>query len=67
MAILPPHDNPLYQMEMETLEEGREWMRKRLEQKLQRHALAEGQVSPPQSTDSAQHPVPAAQPDDDLG
>jgi len=40
--------SPLAEVEMETLEEGREWMRKRLEKKLQRLADAQGAISPPQ-------------------
>lgn len=44
-----PDRSPLYEMEMEVLEEGREWMRQRLEKKLQKKAQAEGRISPPQS------------------
>ena len=45
-----PKRNPLYEMEMEVLEEGREWMRQRLEKKLQKKAEAEGRISPPSAT-----------------
>jgi len=38
--------SPLAEAEMEVLEEGREWMRRRLEKKLQRLADAEGDFSP---------------------
>jgi hypothetical protein len=38
--------SPLAEAEMEVLEEGREWMRRRLERKLQRVAEAEGDFSP---------------------
>ena len=38
--------SPLAEAEMEVLEEGREWMRRRLEEKLQRMADAEGGFSP---------------------
>ncbi len=40
--------SPLAEAELETLEEGREWMRKRLEKKLQRLADRQGAISPPQ-------------------
>ncbi len=42
--------SPLAEVEMETLEEGREWTRKRLEKKLQRLADEQGAISPPQRT-----------------
>jgi len=38
----------LREMELEVLEEGREWMRRRLEQKLQEEATRQGGVFPPQ-------------------
>ena len=40
--------SPLAEVELETLEEGREWTRKRLEKKLQRLADRQGAISPPQ-------------------
>ncbi len=40
--------SPLAEVELETLEEGREWTRKRLEKKLQRLADSQGAISPPQ-------------------
>jgi hypothetical protein len=40
----------LREIEEETLAEGREWMRQRLQQKLQEEADRHGQVFPPQST-----------------
>ncbi len=40
--------SPLAEVERETLEEGREWTRKRLKEKLQSIADAQGDVSPPQ-------------------
>jgi len=40
--------SPLAEAELETLEEGREWTRKRLEKKLQRLADRQGAISPPQ-------------------
>ena len=41
-----PHS--LREIEMEVLEEGREWTRRRLEQKLQEEANRQGGVFPPQ-------------------
>ena len=38
----------LRELEEEVLAEGREWMRKRLEQKLQEQARCHGEVFPPQ-------------------
>jgi len=38
----------LRELEMEVLEEGREWMRQRLEEKLQQEAIRQGGVFPPQ-------------------
>ena len=38
----------LRELEEEVLAEGREWMRKRLEQKLQEQAARHGEVFPPQ-------------------
>ena len=40
--------SPLAEVEMETLEEGREWTRRRLQAKLQRRADLQGAISPPQ-------------------
>lgn len=58
MTTPNPDRSPLYEMEMEVLEEGREWMRQRLEKKLQKKAEAEGQLSPPQP--AADHQPPTA-------
>ena len=43
----------LREMELEVLAEGREWMRQRLEQKLQEEADRQGGVFPPQQPKSA--------------
>ena len=43
----------LREIEMEVLEEGREWTRRRLEQRLQEEADREGSVFPPQRSQSA--------------
>lgn len=52
----------LYEVEMETLAEGREWMRRRLEQKLQKLAEQQGAISPPQRPETEK---PQAAPADD--
>lgn len=55
----------LAQIEAEVLEEGREWTRRRLQQKLQEHADRTGRVFPPQPTADVARtgspPVPAHQ------
>jgi hypothetical protein len=38
----------LWELEMEVEEEGREWKRQRLEEKLKRLATKQGEVSPPE-------------------
>lgn len=48
MEYQKPSVSPLAMVEMETLAEGREWMRHRMEEKLQRLADEQGAVSPPQ-------------------
>ena len=45
-----PTVSPLAQVEMETLEQGREWMRRRLQAKLQRLADRQGAIPPPSAT-----------------
>lgn len=40
--------NRLMEIEQEVLAEGREWMRQRLEEKLQEEAERDGRVFPPQ-------------------
>ena len=42
------HVSPLAEVELETLDEGREWTRRRLEGKLQKLAERQGAISPPQ-------------------
>jgi hypothetical protein len=42
----------LYDVEMEVLEEGREWTRKRLEKRLQDLADKESAISPPKRSNS---------------
>jgi hypothetical protein len=45
-----PAGRSLRDIELEVLEEGREWMRRRLEQRLQQEADRHGGVFPPQRT-----------------
>lgn len=45
--------SPLAEVELEVLEEGREWMRRRIEKKLQRLADRQGAISPPQPSSVA--------------
>ena len=47
--------SPLAEAEMEVLEEGREWMRRRLQEKLQKRADRQGSISPPQRRAAAGH------------
>jgi len=42
--------SPLAEVEMEALEAGREWTRRRIEKNLQRLADAQGAISPPEPT-----------------
>ena len=49
--------SPLAEVEMETLEEGREWTRRRLERKLQKMAECQGAISPPERAQAAQREV----------
>ena len=48
----------LAELEAEVLEEGREWMRRRLQQKLQALAERHGEVFPPQRSTTASSPPP---------
>jgi hypothetical protein len=43
-----PESKSLREIELEVLEEGREWTRRRLEQRLQQEADRQGGVFPPQ-------------------
>jgi hypothetical protein len=52
----------LREIEDEVLGEGREWMRQRLQQKLQEEADRTGRVSPPQPTSSVVRPRQDAAP-----
>ena len=52
--------SPLAEVELEALEAGREWIRRRIEKNLQKLADAQGEVSPPERPAAA-----APSPDDD--
>ena len=43
--------SPLAEVEMEALEAGREWTRRRIEKRLQRLADAQGAISPPERSE----------------
>lgn len=47
-----PQVRSLLEIELEVLEEGREWTRRRLEQRLQQEADRQGGVFPPKRTKS---------------
>ena len=59
--------SPLSEAELEVLEEGREWMRRRLERKLRRLAAAEGNFSPLERAHSDSPPQPSDCADDERG
>ena len=54
-----PEARSLREMEMEVLAEGREWMRQRLEQKLQAEATRHGGVFPPERSQGVASAKPA--------
>jgi hypothetical protein len=62
MSDQPKRGNSLREMELEVEAEGREWMRQRLEQKLQAEADREGRIFPPQRSkgQTSAHRVDAA-------
>jgi hypothetical protein len=53
MSDQPQRKRSLRDLELEVETEGREWMRQRLEEKLQREADRDGAVFPPQPTKGA--------------
>jgi hypothetical protein len=57
--------SPLAKAEMEVLQEGREWMRRRLEKKLQKAAEAEGGFSPLEREASCSQAPTSHGPDDE--
>lgn len=59
--------SPLAEVERETLEEGREWMRQRLEKKLQRLAEEQGAISPPQRGEAERRGMAGDDDHDDRG
>ena len=57
--------SPLAEVELEALEAGREWTRRRIERKLQKLAHGQGAISPPEP--AAHDPLPPdADTDQDL-
>ena len=58
MSEKPQAKNSLMAMELEVEAEGREWMRQRLEQKLQAEADREGLIFPPQRKKGAPPQAP---------
>jgi hypothetical protein len=54
--------SPLAALELEALEEGREYTRRLLAKKLQKFADQSGALSPPERSAAEEHPAP---PDDD--
>lgn len=52
MSDKPQRARTLREIELEVLGEGREWMRQRLQDKLQQEAEREGRIFPPQPTKS---------------
>ena len=61
MKTEPRGPRPLREIEMEVEAEGREWTRRRLQQRLQEEAERHGEVFPPQrpAPDSPAHPADA--------
>lgn len=56
-----PPPNLLMRMELETLEEAREWGRRRLEEKLQQLIEEQGAISPPERVAPEESPPPKLQ------
>lgn len=56
MNTLPEPARSLRELEDEVLAEGQEWMRQRLQQKLQQEADRTGRVFPPEPTPPAPRP-----------
>ena len=57
MNTPPKPISPLAELEMEALEEGREYTRRLLEKKLQKFAERHGSISPPQQSSAEEHPM----------
>ena len=60
MSDQPPRKRSLRELELEVEAEGREWMRQRLEEKLQKEAERDGAVFPPQPKKGAASARPGA-------
>ena len=59
--------SPLAEVEMEALEAGREWTRRRIERNLQRLADAQGKISPPEPGGDRALPAQPDPVDDECG
>ena len=59
--------SPLAEVEMEALEAGREWTRRRIERNLQRLADAQGKISPPEPGEDRALPAQPDPVDDECG
>lgn len=55
----------LAEVECEVLEEGREWMRRRLERKLQKRVAEQGRISPLKRSAALERPRDAGEGDDE--
>lgn len=63
----PKPMSPLYDLEMEVLAQGREWMRRRYEEKLRKLADRQGRLSPPERSADRALPADADSPADVRG
>jgi hypothetical protein len=59
--------SPLAEVELEALEAGREWTRRRIEKNLQRLAEEQGAISPPERPAASARPVDDVSSDDERG
>ena len=60
MSEQPKRKRTLREMELEVEAEGREWMRQRLEEKLQKEAERDGLIFPPQPKQGSAAAPPSA-------
>jgi len=59
--------SPLAEVELEALDAGREWTRRRIEKRLQRLAAQQGEVSPPERLAASSLPTDEDSADDERG
>ena len=57
----------LAEVECEVIEEGREWMRRRIERKLQKKVAGQGRISPLKRSASLERSPDAGESDDERG